>query len=559
MCTNECCMKAFDIITLLCSDNMEQLGKYQIPSGYKRRQNIDRILFYYNFDPRVQRDYISFLQTEREFEVKYRNRYTEITEKYRGEEPKDKDWALSTPLYRAICDRKSSSSYEEAMKEYWLLCKLKEDYYDLEKFKGFYESPRILPPISRAETAPADSSSSSSTLISKPPYSTSLTEKPETDPPLFGAPHTVHVPKSPEPGNRRQNESTSTPRRILSEPNTKSRKSPRDYVVTEKPAFDINESTTPPKSNRSSQSEIQLRQVPDIFESRIFKSKPVMKVAPVYNSQDQKSLTAQNKHLRDLLQTQTDEIMSLRNLDRENQDILQNLKARLSSCTCDDNPGSVDYTMNTSSTEIAQRFINVYDNEYKLAVETLISRHQDRLTEDVALYSLMQIIKKCYKLVNSVAAEQVENITSLMTDQVTQPCVTQHSNVQRKVSANDIKSLHTDAERLARLFRKRHCTVTITNLLDKFNELLESLPDYKVHLKTPEVSTFTKRCLETIWLMLNQEPPMSLEWPQQGETFDTTLYKYYNRKGFNVNFPVWPAVLMYNKGPVLCKGFAVPM
>lgn len=145
---------------------------------------------------------------------------------------------------------------------------------------------------------------------------------------MFGAPHTVHVPKSPEPGNRRQNESTSTPRRILSEPNIKSRKSPRDYVVTEKPAFNINESTTPPKSNRSSQSEIQLRQVPEIFESRIFKSKPVMKVAPVYNSQDQKSLTAQNKHLRDLLQTQTDEIMSLRNLDRENQDILQNLKAR---------------------------------------------------------------------------------------------------------------------------------------------------------------------------------------------------------------------------------------
>ncbi|XP_063415882.1 uncharacterized protein LOC134697532 [Mytilus trossulus] len=489
---------------------MEQLGKYQIPSGYKRRQNIDRILFYYNFDPRVQRDYISFLQTEREFEVKYRNRYTEITEKYRGEEPTDKDWALSTPLYRAICDRKSSSSYEEAMKEYWLLCKLKEDYYDLEKFKGFYESPRILPPISRAETAPADSSSSSLTLISKPPYSTSLTDKPEADPPLFGAPHTVHVPKSPEPDNRRQNESASTPRRILSEPNIKSRKSPRDFVATEKPIFNIIDSTTSPSiSNRSSQSEIKLRPAPDIFESRIFKSKPVMKVAPVYNSQDQKSLTAQNKHLRDLLQTQTDEIMSLRNLDRENQDILQNLKARLSSCTCDDNPGSVDYTMNCSKI------------------------HQ--------------------------SAEQVENITSLMTDQVIQPCVTQHSNVQRKVSANDIKILHTDAERLARLFRKRHCTVTITNLLDKFNELLESLPDYKVHLKTPEVSTFTERCLETIWLMLNQEPPMSLEWPQQGETFDTTLYKYYNRKGFNVNFPVWPAVLMHIKGPVLCKGFAVPM
>lgn len=73
----------------------------------------------------------------------YQFQYTEITEKYRGEEPKDKDWALSTPLYRAICDRKSSSSYEEAMKEYWLLCKLKEDYYDLEKLKGVSTSINI--------------------------------------------------------------------------------------------------------------------------------------------------------------------------------------------------------------------------------------------------------------------------------------------------------------------------------------------------------------------------------------------------------------------------------
>jgi len=65
----------------------------------------------------------------------------------------------------------------------------------------------------------------------------------------------------------------------------------------------------------------------------------------------------------------------------------------LSSCTCDDNPTSVDYTVNTSSAEIAQRFVNVYDNEFKIAIDTLTSRHQDKLTEDVALYSLMGIIK----------------------------------------------------------------------------------------------------------------------------------------------------------------------
>jgi len=73
------------------------------------------------------------------------------------------------------------------------------------------------------------------------------------------------------------------------------------------------------------------------------------------------------------------------------------------------------------------------------------------------------------------------------------------------------------------------------------------------------VSGFTEKCLECIWLMCNQQPPMSLQWSEQGELFDTTMYKYYKGKGFNVNFPVWPAVLMYHKGPILCKGFAVPM
>lgn len=45
--------------------------------------------------------------------------------------------------------------------------------------------------------------------------------------------------------------------------------------------------------------------------------------------------------------------------------------------------------------------------------------------------------------------------------------------VQRNVSANDTKNLHADAERLSSLFRKRHCTVTITNLQDvSINKLI---------------------------------------------------------------------------------------
>jgi hypothetical protein len=57
---------------------MQQLGQYQIPEGYRRKPNIDKILFYHTFDRKVQGDYISFLQTEREFEKKYRNQVSLI-------------------------------------------------------------------------------------------------------------------------------------------------------------------------------------------------------------------------------------------------------------------------------------------------------------------------------------------------------------------------------------------------------------------------------------------------------------------------------------------------
>lgn len=78
-------------------------------------------------------------------------------------------------------------------------------------------------------------------------------------------------------------------------------------------------------------------QVSNVSESRVT-NKPMMKVFPVYNKEDHRSLTAQNKHLRELLQTQTEEIMSLSNLDRENQDIVHNLKARY------DNKIRISYT-----------------------------------------------------------------------------------------------------------------------------------------------------------------------------------------------------------------------
>lgn len=157
-------------------------------------------------------------------------------------------------------------------------------------------------------------------MISQPPNGTRYNEAIEGEPPLFGKPQTVNVPKSQEhdKGIRKQ---------FFSEPNFRrsltSRGSNYTSFTSEKPdVFRMKNGYRPLSDNLKS----ELR-TPRTFDSAEYFTKPTVKET-ILNKQDQQSLTAQNKHLRDLLQTQTEEIMSLRNLDRENQDIVQNLKAR---------------------------------------------------------------------------------------------------------------------------------------------------------------------------------------------------------------------------------------
>jgi hypothetical protein len=42
--------------------------------------------------------------------------------------------------------------------------------------------------------------------------------------------------------------------------------------------------------------------------------------------------------------------------------------------------------------------------------------------------------------------------------------------------------------------------------------------------------------------------------PIKDLSFDSDFYKPYTKSGTHVNFAVWPAVLLYDEGPILAKG-----
>ena len=51
-------------------------------------------------------------------------------------------------------------------------------------------------------------------------------------------------------------------------------------------------------------------------------------------------------------------------------------------------------------------------------------------------------------------------------------------------------------------------------------------------------------------------PPMKIHTSYPGDAFDTRLYNQYTLKGPYVDYIVWPALLLYEHGPVICKGVA---
>lgn len=79
--------------------------------------------------------------------------------------------------------------------------------------------------------------------------------------------------------------------------------------------------------------------------------------------------------------------------------------------------------------------------------------------------------------------------------------------------------------------------------------------DYKKH---PNLEHYIDGVVEFVWLMAVQDPPMCLCWQKEGEQMDKKSYKYYEKRGDVVRLTVWPAVYLYEKGPIVSKGFIWP-
>lgn len=221
------------------------------------------------------------------------------------------------------------------------------------------------------------------------------------------------------------------------------------------------------------------------------------------------------------------------------------------------NPDFTDLSDKNRPTKIAEMFHNIYDEEWTSALEALthVKKGSEPRTEEQAIKLLMEVIKRGYAFCDNYARRQEENFITLWNQCIEKPFSSAIS--LESAPGQNNKKVPKIVLSEFRNSRKVECNETIKNAIKEFNTEVLSKLNHK-DKDNPAVIAYASRCIEALWLMAIQDPPMTIDWPKENSKFDSGVYKEYCRKGQYVKLPVWPAVYLHKNGPLVNKGYAMP-
>lgn len=182
---------------------------------------------------------------------------------------------------------------------------------------------------------------------------------------------------------------------------------------------------------------------------------------------------------------------------------------------CDANPSIADLSDVYRPTRLAEMFSQSYDNEWTDALEELMKLN---VTETEAIQQLLQYLQEAF----SHCKEEVEQII-----------------------------LKHEAEKSDQSVSERLKNVTD----EKMNDLQKKIGD-KINKGNHNqiVRCYIDECVRLTYFMNVQNPPMKLYQVEKGTEFNSNVFRQYTRTGKTVDYVVWPALLLYEDGPVASKG-----
>ncbi|XP_078326245.1 uncharacterized protein LOC111123104 isoform X2 [Crassostrea virginica] len=220
----------------------------------------------------------------------------------------------------------------------------------------------------------------------------------------------------------------------------------------------------------------------------------------------------------------------------------ENALTRLSALAGDrlrlNNPGIADLSDEYRPNKLAEKFSELYDNEWTEFYEDL---EKPGSSEEQIIGQLLKLIQEIY----TVCQQQAENQRQALINVIADP-----SNAKSENGSPPDGILIKTID-----FQKKTVPWAIEAVKKKIMKKYEDLSDNKSESKRK----YIERCVQLCWMMSIQDPPMHLDFgPEKDSVIDKNVYKLFTKTGDALDFMVWPAVFLHHNGPLVQKGVLQP-
>ncbi|XP_063413273.1 interaptin-like [Mytilus trossulus] len=248
---------------------------------------------------------------------------------------------------------------------------------------------------------------------------------------------------------------------------------------------------------------------------------------------------------------QRDEERTLKEDERKQKDeALTRLSAIAGDRLRNNNPGITDLSDPNRPMKIAEKFTEMYDNDWTDSMEALEDLD---LGEGECVKILLHFLTDSYEECGRLVAELDSHILKAV---IISTCE-QDTNESGDNKPQD-QNIPAELLKPMKDLRKK---LTENNV----EKLQKKLPDYLMKARdlTEEhitaCSKFVADCIKYAWMMQIQDPPVYIEWDFPSDTkIDTNILRSYTKAGDHVDFIVWPVLYLHKDGPVLNKGVVQP-
>ncbi|XP_052243025.1 paramyosin-like isoform X2 [Dreissena polymorpha] len=238
------------------------------------------------------------------------------------------------------------------------------------------------------------------------------------------------------------------------------------------------------------------------------------------------------------------EIDQLRFKLKESHNELEETKTRLSKLMgqrlTDNNPNITDLSDKNRPTKLAERYSELYDNEWTDAFEDLNAIYND---EQKTIAMLTVILTEAASYCRHEADGQMINLRNVLT-------------LKTNSSSSRVQDVPDVINKQLKDSRKTMSEQAGKHLVETYMQRLRQQTSASAR-DALRVETFLREAFTLCWMMSIQDPPVIFDHLlQHGEKFNTELYRSYTKAGPLVDFPVWPTMFLHEGGPVLYKGVA---